>query len=149
MELQILKKKKKKRKSRIILYSDYHFLKEEEMMESIEKIKSKLKKIFKYHIGEANAINPYDLFEAVLGVSPESVDFFKRAYWWGIIKQILKIMKVEGDIFVINKISKLFVLQNKSELIDFERKINTTIENLNDAKMRAREWVRKERWKLI
>ena len=140
-------RKKKQRQSSIIIYDDFSSLSGNDLVRTMDFIKARLLKVFRGHIGEANAISPYDLFIAVFGRSPDTMDFFKRMYWWGIIKKIIKELRKDGECFIINKVSKLFVLQSREEFLDFARKTNVHILNLRESKRKAFHWVKSQKWR--
>jgi hypothetical protein len=143
------KKRKKQRQSSIIIYDEFSSLSGNDLVRTMDFIKARLLKIFREHIGEANAISPYDLFVSVFGRSPDTMNFFKRMYWWGIIKKIIKGLRKDGECFIINKVSKLFVLQSGEELSEFAKKVDNHILNLRESKRKAFHWVKFQNWKKL
>ena len=141
------RKRKKQRQSSIIIYDDFSSLSGNDLVRTMDFIKVRLLKVFRGHIGEANAISPYDLFVFVFGRSPDTMDFFKRMYWWGIIKKIMKSLRKDGECFIINKVSKLFVLQSREELQEFVKKTDNHILNLRESKRKAFHWVKFQKWR--
>ena len=130
-ELTIDGMKKKKRKlAQVLLMTDYACLTEQEILRTVYEIRIKLKEIFRQHIGQENAISPFQLFEEIYGISPNNVDIFKKNYWWHIIKIILRQMRHDNECFVINKPHSLFVLKSKQEATDYKARCDREIEAL-------------------
>jgi hypothetical protein len=144
----ILKKKRKKQKQDKILLMDYECLEDIDKAKlSIETIRKKLMQIMRYHIGRENSINPVQLFEQIYGVSPFKLDTFTRSYWWNIIKSVMRAMRRDGSLFVINRGRFLFVLKTQEESNAYKTKIDSDIQNLIQCKRNADEWVRLSKWK--
>lgn len=144
MKPKLPKLKKVKKKKLDITYGN---LSQDEIMASLLEIKKKLKLLFKFHIGEEEATNPFDVFEEVIGISPLFLDIYKRGYWWNIIKKVIKSMRSTNELFIILKHNKLFVLSNMKEAEYYAKLIDTDIKNLRKAKKRAIEWVVKKRFR--
>lgn len=144
-----LKSKKKKRKfEESLLLMDYNCLTKEEAIETVADIRKKLLKIFKYHIGEQNAITPYNLFVELFGVGPYEMDIYKRTYWWNILKKVMAGMRSDGSLFVINNHGRrLYVLQTKTEANTYKAGVTKNIEALRRSMANADDWVAKEKWK--
>jgi hypothetical protein len=141
-EQQIIKKK-----SRKMLYVDFNRLQDDEVIRTIKQIREKLIAVFRYHIGKENSITPAELFLEVYGINPAMNDIFKREYFWNVIKAVIRQLRKEEDCFIINNIHNLFVLQSREELKNYEKRINQHIENLENDKIRAREWINKGKWR--
>lgn len=148
-ELLLEKKKKRKKRKEYLLLTDFECLSEDEVMETIHDIRVRLRSIFKTHIGNENAISPVDLFERIYGIHPMHLDIYKKQYWWNVIKLCLRQLRNEETLFVINKRTKLFVLQTYEEASDFKKIIDRDIENMKKVKIKADEWVRKRKWESI
>jgi hypothetical protein len=140
IQQQLIKKKRR------LLFLDFNQVEQDEVIKTIKEIREKVRKIFKYHIGRENAINPVDLFTEVFGISPFVIDIFKREYWWNILKATIRQLRKENTCFIINNIHNLYVLKTEEELTKFEKKHNQHILNLENEKMRAKEWVAKKKW---
>lgn len=134
------------RKKRKLLFVDFNQVEQDEVIKTIKEIREKVKKIFRSHIGRENAINPVDLFAEVYGISPFVIDIFKREYWYNILKAVIRQLRKE-DCFIINNIQNLYVLQSQEELGKFIKKTNQHIDNIQAEQERAKEWVKKQRWK--
>lgn len=146
--MQLFKKKIiKKRKYPALLLLDYECLTYDEKLESLSDIRSRLIKLFKNHIGKDNSTTPYNVFVMIFGIAPDSIDIFKRNYWWMLIKKILTELRTQGDLFVINSGHRLYVLQSTEELREFKKRINRHIEALEKTKDKATEWVNDEKWR--
>jgi len=143
MEQQL--KKRKKRKEYLLL-TDFECLTNDEVVNTISEIRVKLKSIFKTHIGQENSITPVELFERVYGINPTMIDIFKRNYWWGILKNVLRQLRREEELFVINKGTKLFVLKTKEESQMFKKKVDSDIKRMEEIKVKADKWVRNRKW---
>jgi hypothetical protein len=141
--------KKKKKRSKTILLTDYECLSEELVLSTLEQMSDRLKIVFRSHIGKENSITPMELFTKIYGVNPMELDVFKRNYWWNVLKAVLKNMKRNNMIFVINKGRKLFVLHSYEEAREYEQKVDRDIKSLKENKKKAYEWVRHESWKEI
>jgi hypothetical protein len=145
MELE-LKKRKRKRK---LLLTDFECLTDDERLLTITEIRQRIKKIFKQYIGEENFITPVEVFERVYNIHPEQMDIFKKNYYWQVIRNVIRQLRREEILFIVNKGSRLFVLKSKTELKAFEKKINLDIENMIQLKVKAKRWVNNEKWKTI
>lgn len=108
-----------------------------------------LLKIFKNHIGEENFISPVELFTKIYGTDPSRFDIFRRNYMWNAIKGILRQLRNDEVLFVINKGTKLFVLKSVQEKEDFKKKMDRNIEQLKSLKVKADSWVNNKKWKKI
>lgn len=139
---------RRKRKQSLLLISQDSLSSNEEVKTIVE-IRNKLRVVFKEHIGIENGITPVELFEKVYEVQAHSIDTFRRAYWWNIIKDCIRAMRKEGNTFIINKGSTLFVLKTKAEAQGYKNILNNKIREMRRSKKRADEWVKKEKWKEI
>lgn len=139
--------KKKKKRKEFLLLTDFECLTEREIIKSLHDIRLRLRNIFRKHIGEENSISPVELFEQVYGINPSSLDIFKKTYWWNVLKNVLRQMRSEDTIFVINKGTKLFVLQTVQEAEYFKDKVDRDIERMKSIKIKADEWVESEKWR--
>lgn len=142
-------KQRKKRRSTVLLLNDYNCLSDSEVIKTLEQIGEKLIKIFKNHIGSENSITPVEVFESIFMVNPSYMDIFKRTYWWNVLKTILRKLRSEEKLFVINRGGKLFVLQTQEEANGFKGKIDRDIERMKELKKKADKWVRNKKWKNI
>jgi hypothetical protein len=124
-------------------------LNEDDAIKTIAELRESLLKIFKYHIGEANSITPFDLFLQLFSQDPNNMSIFKRNYWWNIVKAVIRNMRSNGTCFIINKRTKLFVLQTMEESKDYKNMIDRDIENMKKIKIKADNWVASEGWKKI
>lgn len=142
-------RKRKRRKQGTVLLTDYECLSNEEMLDNIEHIETKLFSIFKYHIGNENPITPYELFVHIFRMSPYEMDVFKRNYWWNVLKTVMRKMRTQGTLFIINKGAKLYVLKTYEEANEFKDKTDRNIKALNNLKSVADQWVREEKWRRL
>ena len=138
--------KKKKKSSNIHLLMSYESLSEEEILNDLDSIKKKLIQFFSHHIGQENSTDSKAVFEAIYGINPEFIDIFKRAYWWNVLKAVLRDLKHNDRLFVINRGSMLFVLKTKQEANNYKDLTDKHIEQLKINKKKADEWVRKKKY---
>jgi hypothetical protein len=141
--------KKKKKKSSTLLLTDFECLSETEIISSISDMRKKIKSIFKNHIGQENAISPFHLFYLVYNIDPSTMDFSARYYWWVILKNVLKSLRRDDVLFVINNGHKLYVLKTQEELSKFNDKMNRDVKRIRELKKKATRWVQKKSWRNI
>ena len=144
-----IQKKKKKKTLKALLLMNYDSLDREEIIATIFEIRKRLKNIFKMHIGEEESISPVELFEEVLRVNPNYFDIYKREFWWNVIKNVMRTLRSDGEVFIINKRSKLFVLKSQKESNEYKKVIDRDISNMGKAKVKADNWVKEEKWRNI
>lgn len=149
MQQTTTKKKKKKKRNEVFLLTNFESLSIDEVMVTEKEMMDKLVKIFRYHIGEANAISPHDLFIQMFDVNPNDLSIYRREFWWNILKKMFRLLRKTGSLYIVNKRVKLFVLQNSKEMKDFEKQINRTILGLEDLRRRGWDWVNKEKWRSV
>lgn len=149
MTEQTTQQKKKRKKKEYLLLTDFDSLTEEEVLSSLTDMRKKIRDIFKSHIGQGNSISPVELFQQVYGLNPTYLDIFKKNYWWGILKMVLRSLRKDDTLFIINEGTKLYVLQTQEESEKFKRRIDTDIKNLKNIKLKADDWVRHKRWKSL
>lgn len=142
-----MENKIKRKRKQLFLLTGVDCLTQDEAILTLTEIKKKIKKIFRSHIGQDNAITPYDLFYEVFNVNPALIDIFKRNYWYSVLKRVISQMRREGDCFIINRGSSLFVLQTQEESNKFKEGINRHISYLKEIKYKADFWVRRQKWK--
>lgn len=131
----------KKRKRKILML--------EERPVTIYEIEEKIKKIFKWHIGQGNSINSHDLFVKVFEISPKSVDLYQRLFFWNLIKRVLSHMRSENYLFVVCRGNEWFVLQLENELSFVKRKADAHIKGLNSIKSNGEIWVKEQKWRSL
>ena len=137
------------RRKKLLTLMQIYNLSPEDILFTIKEIRVKLWHIFKSHIGEEDAISPYDLFEKIFEVSPDKVDVYKREFWWTNLKKIMKEMRKNEEIFFIFNKTKIYVLEKQEEAEKFKTKLNQDIIALNNLKDKADNWVRNKKWKRI
>jgi len=150
MQQQTILKKKKKKKQESgdrLLLVDYECLDDEEKAKrAVSSIENKLMEAMRHHIGKEEAITPFKLFEQVYGFSPKNLDMFTRAYWWNVLKAVLRKMRREGTLFVINRGQILFVLKTQEEADAYKKRIDADIKSLKQTKKNADSWVKNKKW---
>jgi len=140
--------KRKKRKSNRILNITGD-LDSEESESTVHEIRRRLLLVFKNHIGRENAITPFDLFYSVYRVNPQSIDIYRRGYLWIILRRIIKEMRKDKTIFIVNEKTRLYVLKTVEECYKLKNGIDRHIENLKGIKAYADEWIREEKWRKL
>lgn len=148
-ELSVYVPKQAKKIQTVLLLTDYNRLSKNEVIQSVEEIRISLRSLFKYHIGKENSITPFEVFEKVMGISPLSVDMYKRMYWWSVIKSILSLMRRTNELFVINQGRYLYVLQSPQEAKKYGDGISLHIKRLKSLKKNAGIWVQEQKWREI
>lgn len=138
--------KKRKRRQLLLRISNPN---EKEIHRDIDALTNKLFKIFKYHIGKANAINSYDLFKEIFNCNPFDIDVYQREYLWNVVKNILMKLRSQGTLFIVSISQMHYVLQTKEEATEFKNRIDRMVKALNDVKDKADRWVEHENWRNI
>lgn len=142
MEQKQIKKKK------YLFITNFSNLNDKLIIEESEIIR-KLRTLFKSHIGKENSISPIEVFYYVFNQNPERTDIFKRNYLWSIIKGVLRNLRREGVLFVINEGRELYVLKTKEESLRFRKRIDSCINELKEIQNKADIWVKKRMYKNI
>ncbi len=141
MQEQITKKKKKKKKKLMISVNQLP----REKIEATEKeIRERLKKTFKFHIGKENSISPAEIMLEVFKISDEQFSNwhpYKISFWWEVVKKVLRGMRREMELFVINRGGKYFVLSNEEESKYYKDMLTRDIKNMKESMKRADKWV--------
>lgn len=138
--------KKKKRKQETFILQNVYNEDSEEIMDSENQITVKIKKTMSQHIGIENSISPADLFYAVFNTRPQELNFYKRNYWWNILKKEMRELRRNNEIFTIIKGSKCFVLKDELELQYYLKMTKNHIKSIKNMQKNAREWVKKKKW---
>ena len=114
-----------------------------------EKLKKRLKKIMRKHIGKSNAIESEDLFSLVFELSPYQMNVFEVTYLWNIVKTLIRELRRDNELFIINSVRYLYVLETQEECKHFENRIDATIKALEKTKQNARDWVNGKKYRYI
>lgn len=114
-----------------------------------EVMKEKLKQVFKKHIGQENSVNKEELFLAIYNVKASEVDVYKRQFLWGIIEMAIKRMRHLGELFIIKKDNKYFILKTEEEEKYYKGILTKGIENYKLSIDKAHQWVIEEKWKKL
>lgn len=121
--------------------------------EKRKKLKEKLKKrillLMKKHIGKDNAVSGEDFFTKILEVSPYDLNVFEVSYLWNELRGLIREMRREGSVFIVNGVRKMYVLQSQYELNSFHNRVDTTIRNLERLKDRASDWVKNQGYRRL
>lgn len=140
----ILKKKKKR-----ILLEELESENSQNRMLSKQEVINQVIRIFKKKIGETNIVNNADLFEMVYGVTPDTVEIYKRVYYWELIVKIVKMLRRKDKIFIIIKKQGMFTLQTQEEADFYKAVCEVAKKRMDSAELRADKWVAEEKWKYI
>lgn len=146
----IQKKRKQEKKINLnpkLLSTSFSFLSSEETLMTEKEIREHLRVLFKYHIGQENAISRYNLFLEILNINPYKMDIYKRTYWWKVIDRAIK--NIREDCFIIRKGSNYFVLKSEDELKYYKKITNTILDNVRRSQTVATDWVVKKRWRYL
>ena len=109
-------------------------------------IRQRLLMHFKNHIGESERTNQEEIFQAVTGINSLAVDSFTRFYFWKSIEEVIRKLR-KSECFIIKKKGHFFVLKYQEEADYFRKVCDRAIEGMNQAEIRADDWVTEEKWK--
>ena len=112
-----------------------------------EIIRHKLIIHFQNHIGESNKTTAEEIFQIVIGINSYMVNSFARFYWWKQIEEMIRFLRRRDIAFVIKKKGFYFVLKEQDEADYYKKICDTSITNMENAKVRADSWVEEEKWK--
>lgn len=107
----------------------------------------KIKEIFKNHIGEENAISPIKIYEKVFYENPLTVHLYERQYKWSLILKALHHLRKTEECYIINRHTYLFVLKTEGELKTLDKRLDNLIDSIKKSKIKAKKWVRGEKWR--
>lgn len=137
MNRLILKQKEKKKERK----------KTEPIRITKENIRHKLVVLFRNHIGENKKITEDEIFENVIGFNKFLIDGFTRFYFWEQIEKIIRELRRKDIAFIIKKKGFYFVLKEQEEADYYKGRCDYSINNMENAKERADDWVEQEKWK--
>jgi hypothetical protein len=138
-EKQVLKKERKR------LFVSQNEVPNSEMFATNKIIREKLRKFFRSHVGREEATNPVQIFEQVLEMDPYEIDIYRREYWWNLIKKEIK--NLRREVFIVHRTDRYFVLKTDEEAKSYGIAMDKSIQNIQESKRRANEWVREKKWK--
>jgi len=141
-------RKRSKRKLKLLLI-DYESISREDIIATIKEIRERLIKHFRFHIGLENATSPAEIFEVILGIKPDELDIYKRDYWWRVLKNVMRKMRNEEELFIIHRGHKFFVLQTQEESEYYKGLLRRDIQGMVNSMNKADKWVQKKSWKKI
>ena len=118
-----------------------------EFNQMIDKLLRNIIKLMSKSIGSDNAVSPEEMFEYVYGVNPNTMNSFKRQYYWTFLRKILRELRKKEILFVVIRKNKVFVLKTQEELKDYNKFIDRTIQSLKDVQAKATRWVNNESYK--
>lgn len=148
MTQTILKKKKLETILERLVDIDFSELTQDDRIEITEKLRKRLLEIFKFHIGESNAIFSSDLFENIYLEDVSKVDYFKARYLFQLINLMLSKMRMDSSLFVINKHGyKYFVVKTLEEANEFKSRMNRIAKSYIYSGDKCVVYVKKQKWK--
>jgi len=121
--------------------------KQKEIKITKKEIKERLIKHFKNHIGENNRTSQEEIFQAVIGMNSLAFDGFTRFYLWENINQVIKELRRKDKCFIIKRSGNYSVLKEQEEADYYKSVCDRAIKNMQKSKVRADDWVEKEKWK--
>lgn len=128
---------------------DYDQVPREEIIATLREITLRLFSHFRHHVGAEEPTSPAEIFEYVMGISPEAVSIYKREYWWGIIKKIMSQLRGAEELFVVHRSSSWFVLKEQDEAEHYKNILRRDIEAFKRSMKKADRWVLEKRWRNI
>jgi hypothetical protein len=134
----------KKRKSLLLCIQNPR---ESDINRNLQIIEKRIFNIMSKHIGIENSISSYELFEKVMNTNAEQLNVFERAYLWNVIRAIMSRLRGQEILFVVNSGSNYYILQSKEELKRYHKRVDTSINTLNELKKKASRWVKAQSWR--
>lgn len=101
---------------------------------------------FQNHIGERNKTTQEEIFQVVIGVNSYAVNNFAKFYFWEQIEKIIRELRRKNICFTIKKNGCYFVLKEQEEADYYKKLCDNAIEHMENAKVRADDWVEDEKW---
>ena len=102
---------------------------------------------FQNHIGESNRTTQEEIFQVVIGINSYMVNSFARFYWFEQIQKMIRELRRKNIAFVIKKKGFYFVLKEQYEADYYKNVCDKSISHMENAKVRADEWVETEKWR--
>lgn len=102
---------------------------------------------FKFHVGEDEATDMSEIFQAVIGVNISAIDTLTRFYWEDVVRKVMRALRREDKCFIIQKKGKHFVLKTQDEADYYKNICTSSIDKMEKAKIRADNWVAEGKWK--
>lgn len=147
MEQQLKQIKKKKKRLLTINYKDN--IEVEDIPSNIYDLRNKLIKIFRSHIGASKGLTGWELLALIYKEKLEEMNDYERFFYFNIIKRIIRVLRKERLIIVVNQKRKFFTLQTMNEYVNLKSLLDRDIKNMERLKEDAYEWVRLEKWRNI
>lgn len=138
------------KKDRKTLFVGINSVSNVELPASKEELKQRIRTHFRNHIGKEEATNPVEIFASVYFSDPYDFPIYERKYWWNHLQKLMRHMKKElNPVFIVHESSKYYVLKTEEEKDKFKNKLSKTIQNLENTKEQADDWVKKKKWRDI
>lgn len=147
MEQQIQIKKKKRRSLNINYKSNVDT---ENIPSNVFDLRNKLISIFKKHIGSGNGLTGWELLEKIYGVGGlEEMNDYEKFFYFNIIKRIIRVLRKERVMIIVNQKRKFFVLQTINEYQILKNLLERDIKSMEKLKDDAWDWVAQEKWRKL
>ena len=144
MEQQLIKKRKKKQ---IISFNYKQNIDVDEISENISDLRTKLIKLFKHHIGFEEGLTGWELLEHIYKDKFYAMNDYEKFFYYNILKIIIKKLRRERVILIINQKRKFFVLKTMEEFLKLSSLLDRDIKSMEKLQEDGYEWVVKEKWR--
>lgn len=146
---QKTKQLKNKKKMKILTINYKSNVDVENIQSNIHNLKNKIVTIFKNHVGIENGLSGWELMEKLYGYKLNEMNDYERFYYYNIVKRLIRVLRKDRLMIIVNQKRKFFVLQSMSEYINLRNLLNRDIKNMERLKDDAYNWVRLEKWRNI
>ncbi len=143
------KKKKNKKQTPQMLLFDYISLNKEQQETILTEIERKLLREAHNIIGIENAILLYDLFIKIYGIESDSIEVYKRIFWYEIIKKCMKRLRRDMKAYFILGRNYAFILKSHEEAVAYKKFLQKDIESLKNSQKNADVWVERKMWRKL
>lgn len=114
----------------------------------LEKLMELLKKEFAKHIGEEYSITMIELLKKYFE-DYEEWSVWKKYTYVDIVRKCISVIRRQGEVFIINKNGKYFVIKIQEEANYYKNILKKDIEGMNKSIVKADEWIRLQKWKKL
>lgn len=115
---------------------------------SVEELMKILAKEFSKHIGEEEGISIDEILRKYFE-DYEEWSVWKRYTYFDLIHKCISLLRRKGDLFIINRKRKHFVLKTQKEADYYKNILKRDIIAMDKSMVKADEWVRTKKWKNI
>lgn len=141
---QLIKKKKKKQ---IVSFDYKQNIDIDEISENISDLRTKLIKLFKNHIGFEQGLTGWELLEKVYKDKFYVMNDCEKYFYYNILKIVIRKLRRERVILIINQKHKFFVLKTMEEFLKLSSLLDRDIKNMERLQEDGYQWVVKEQWR--